>query len=110
MVTLSWCFWNVVIILNISYIIINELQTFHYFSLIWLVDVFILFCLLTSDIKFLLNEKKRAFRRGDREELKRVQRELKVMITATGRVETPAEQHKRGLDWDEEYYWLQEVR
>ena len=35
---------------------------------------------VTSDLKALLNEKKRAFRSGDRAELKRVQRELKHSI------------------------------
>ena len=35
---------------------------------------------VTRDIKVLLNEKKRAFRVGDREQLRRVQRELKERI------------------------------
>ncbi|CAJ1081508.1 uncharacterized protein LOC121656906 [Xyrichtys novacula] len=35
---------------------------------------------ITSDLKALLNEKKRAFRSGDRAELKRVQKELKYSI------------------------------
>lgn len=44
--------------------------------------------LITSDLKALLNKKKRAFRSGDREELRRVQHELREMLrgvkTATG--------------------------
>ncbi|MBN3311637.1 MROH1 protein, partial [Atractosteus spatula] len=35
---------------------------------------------ITSDLKALLNDKKRAFRRGDKEEVKRVQRELKQKL------------------------------
>ncbi len=35
---------------------------------------------VTSDLKTLFNEKKRAYRSGDRAELKRVQRELKQRL------------------------------
>ena len=35
---------------------------------------------ITRDLKDLLNKKKRAFRSGDREELRRVQRDLRVKL------------------------------
>ena len=35
---------------------------------------------ITNDVKDILNTKKRAFKDGDREELKRVQEELKVRL------------------------------
>ncbi|KAK3531137.1 hypothetical protein QTP70_012978 [Hemibagrus guttatus] len=47
---------------------------------------------ITSDIKDLLNQKKRAFRDGDQQELKRVQRELKVQLREV------KEQYKRKLE------------
>ena len=37
---------------------------------------------ITNDLKALLNKKKRAFRSGDREELRRVQHELRDMLRA----------------------------
>ena len=37
---------------------------------------------VTNDLKALLNKKKRAFRSGDREELRRVQHELRDMLRA----------------------------
>ncbi|XP_051791709.1 uncharacterized protein LOC127530062 [Erpetoichthys calabaricus] len=47
---------------------------------------------ITSDIKGLLNQKKRAFKGGDQHELKRVQKELRVQLRAA------KEQYRRKLE------------
>ena len=68
--------------------------------------------MLYANIKVILNEKKRAFRAGNREEVRTIQGEQKMRIREAKekyrkKLETPGEQFKRALEWNEDNHWLQ---
>ena len=69
---------------------------------------------ITSNVKHLLNRKKRAFKEGDQEERKRVQGELKTMLREAKdsyrrKVEQKLQENNmRGVGWHENHHRLQE--
>ncbi|KAI3360682.1 hypothetical protein L3Q82_002552 [Scortum barcoo] len=69
---------------------------------------------ITSDIKGLLNQKKKAFKDGDTQELKQIQKELRVQpqggegaVQKENRTEDAEQQHEGGVGGDEDHHWLQ---
>lgn len=67
---------------------------------------------ITSNVKHLLNRKKRAFKEGGQEERKRVQGDHaergKGLIQKEGGAEAAGEQYERGVGWHENHHRLQE--
>ncbi|KAI3356847.1 hypothetical protein L3Q82_003500 [Scortum barcoo] len=69
---------------------------------------------ITSDIKGLLNQKKKAFKDGDTQELKQIQKELRVQlregegaVQKENRTKDAEQQHEGGVGGDEDHHWLQ---
>ncbi|KAI3352049.1 hypothetical protein L3Q82_020866, partial [Scortum barcoo] len=69
---------------------------------------------ITSDIKGLLNQKKKAFKDGDTQELKQIQKELRVQLReAKEQYRKKIEQRMQnnnmrdGVGGDEDHHWLQ---
>ncbi|KAI3367054.1 hypothetical protein L3Q82_009687, partial [Scortum barcoo] len=69
---------------------------------------------VTSDIKGLLNQKKKAIKDGDTQELKQIQKELRVQLREAKEQyrrkieqEDAEQQHEGGVGGDEDHHWLQ---